>query len=209
MRPNVLQELRSLAPGRPLAYGEALELAERQAALLLELTRTSHPAVPERLIAEQPRIEVRRMTPFPTSGASHWHNGKWRIALNAAEPLTRQRFSLGHEYKHVIDHLDASVLYREFPVRERAMLIERICDHFAGCLLMPRPWIESAYARGMRHPLDLAQVFGVSQSAISVRLSQLGLTRPTPRCATGANPWPGAATWQSSRRPLHRMMVKN
>jgi predicted transcriptional regulator len=209
MRPDILKELRALAPRLPLTYGEALDLAERQATLLLELTGTSHPAVPERLIAEQPRIEVRRMTPFPTSGASHWYGGKWRIALNAAEPLTRQRFSLAHEYKHVIDHSDGSVLYRELPSRERAMLVERICDHFAGCLLMPRLWIESTYAKGMRHPLDLAQVFGVSPSAISVRLSQLGLTRPTPRCAMGAKPWPGAPPWQPSRRPQHRVLVKD
>ena len=165
MHPETLKELRALSPRRPIAFTEALELAERQAALLLELGGVSHPAVPERVIAEVPRVEVRRMTPFPTSGASHWHAGKWRIALNASEPLTRQRFSLAHEFKHVLDHLDAATLYREFPARDRAAMVERTCDHFAGCLLMPRPWVEAAYARGMRHPLDLAQVFGTSPSA--------------------------------------------
>lgn len=209
MRADLLSQLRGLAPNRSLTYGEALDLAESQAALLLRLTGTDHPAVAERIIAEQPRIEVRRLSPFLTSGASHWHGGKWRIGLNASEPLTRQRFSLAHEYKHIVDHGRAAVLYRDIPARDRSILIERVCDHFAACLLMPRPWVEAAVARGMRHPLDLSQMFGVSHSAINVRLHQLGIARPTPRCGVGPAPWPGASPWEASRRPTHRSLVKS
>jgi hypothetical protein len=196
-----------MAPERAVAFVEALDLAERQADLLLELQAVSHPAVPERVITELPRVEVRRMTPFPTSGASHWHAGRWRIALNATEPLTRQRFSLAHEFKHVIDHPVAGTLYREFPASERAAMVERICDHFAGSLLMPRTWVESAFARGIRSPLELAQVFGVSASAMTVRLRQLGLSQPTLRCGTSPSQWPGSPRWQPSRAPGHRVVV--
>lgn len=209
MRRDLLRQLRDLAPGRPLTYAEALALAERQANLLLELTGTSHPAVSERVIAEQPRIEVRRLSPFPTSGASHFHGGAWRIALNATEPTTRQRFSLTHEYKHIVDHRDVAVLYRDFSPATRDILIERICDHFAGCLLMPRPWVESAMARGLRHPMQLAPVFNTSPSAMSVRLTNLGLARPTPRCASGVAPWPGAPPWLPVRRAHHRELITN
>lgn len=208
MASDLLNQLRAISPKRPLAYHEALELAERQASLLLELTATHHPAVPERVISEQPRIEVRRLTPFPTSGASHWSKGKWHVGLNASEPVTRQRFSLAHEYKHIIDHADVALLYRDLPRSERTTMIERICDHFAGCLLMPRPWVESTYARGLRHPMHLAQIFGVSPSAMGVRLTQLGITRPTPRCATPGT-WAGRPPWNASRRPRHRSLVRN
>jgi len=178
-------------PNRPLGFHEALRLAEEQAWLLLELTETTHPAVPERMITGLPRIEVRRLAPFPTSGASHWSKGKWRVAINATEPATRQRFSLAHEFKHIVDHRDVEVLYAAFPPRERDQMIERVCDYFAGCLLMPRAWVMAAHANGTRHQMDLAQIFGVSPTAMAVRLNQIGLTRPSPRC--GANRHGGSA----------------
>ena len=105
MRPDVINRLRDIVPQRPLGYHEALRLAEEQAQLLLELTETTT----RRAGADYhrlPRIEVRRMAPFPTSGASHWSKGKWRVAINATEPATRQRFSLAHEFKHIVDHRD-------------------------------------------------------------------------------------------------------
>ncbi len=207
MGADAIRQLRGLAPRGPLTFSEALDVAERQATMLLELADVTHAAVPERVITDVPRVHVRRMTPFPTSGASHWDAGKWHIALNATEPLTRQRFSLAHEFKHVLDHPEVAALYREFPASGRASMIERVCDHFAGCLLMPRPWVESAYARGLQDPLGLAQVFGVSVSAMTVRLRQLGLSHPTPRCATTPSPWPGSPRWQPSRSPQHRMAM--
>jgi predicted transcriptional regulator len=185
MQPDVLARLRAVMPRRPLGYHEALRLAEEQAWLLLELTETMHPAVPEQVISRFPRIEVRRLAPFPTSGASHWSKGKWRVAINATEPATRQRFSLAHEFKHIVDHRDVDMLYAAFPPREREQMIERVCDYFAGCLLMPRAWVIAAHANGSRHPMDLALVFGVSPTAMGVRLNQIGLTRPIPRCGSG------------------------
>jgi Zn-dependent peptidase ImmA (M78 family) len=205
MPPDIVTKLRDVTPKRPLGFHEALRLAEQQAWLLLELTDTAHPAVPERVIASLPRMEVRRMAPFPTSGASHWSKGKWRVALNATEPTTRQRFSLAHEFKHIIDHRDVRVLYASFPLRERDQMIERVCDYFAGCLLMPRAWMMAAYANGTHHPMDLAQVFGVSPTAIGVRLSQIGLTRPSARCASSRPRWSATPTWPMQRaRPMER-----
>lgn len=199
MRPDAISALRALMPDRPLGFHEALRLAEEQASLLLELTETTHPAVPERVITELPRIEVRRLAPFPTSGASHWSKGKWRVAINANEPATRQRFSLAHELKHIVDHRDASLLYAALPAREREQMIERICDYFAGCLLMPRPWVSAAYANGTQHPMDLAQIFSVSPTAMGVRLNQIGLTRPGPRCGPSRHFRTAMPTWSRER----------
>ncbi|MGH9919741.1 MAG: hypothetical protein ACRD6W_12865, partial [Nitrososphaerales archaeon] len=68
MKPDVLRELRDMMPSRPLGFDEALRLAEQQAGRLLLLRGVEHPAVPDSVISELPRIEVRKMAPFPTSG---------------------------------------------------------------------------------------------------------------------------------------------
>ena len=64
-------------------------------------------------------------------------------------------------------------------------MVERICDYFAGCLLMPRPWVKRIYCSGRwaAPARPCPSRIRVSQAAISVRLSQIGLVDPTPRCA--------------------------
>lgn len=189
MKPAVITRLRDFVPIRPLRYSEALRIAELQAQRFLAFSGVTQPAVPERAITELPRVHVARLSPFPASGATHWSEGRWLIALNGAEPLTRQRFSLAHELKHIIDHRFVDIIYSGFPERERPAMIEQICDFFAGCLLMPRPWVKDAYCGGMQFLPDLARKFGVSQAAISVRLSQIGLAKPTARCAPPKSDW--------------------
>ena len=190
MSKNHIAVVRDLVPQRPLLYEEALRYAELQADRLLELAKITHPAVPESVVTNLPRLEVRRYTPFPTSGASHFSEGKWLIAINGAEPETRQRFSLAHELKHIIDHAGSDLYFSNFPSQERAQMIERICDYFAGCLLMPRWWLTAAHNNGTDYVHDLAAMFGVSPSAMTVRLSQIGIAGPTRRCATSPDTWP-------------------
>ena len=132
MNRGVLAQLRDVVPLRALTRQEALSVAERQALKLLELTGTIGGPVHERIIAELPRIHVERMSPWPVSGATHWVNGRWIIVLNGAEPVVRQRFSLAHELKHIIDHPFVDTLYRGIPEADRHDFIERTCDYFAG-----------------------------------------------------------------------------
>lgn len=189
-------EVRDLVPIRPLVYGEALHIAETQAARFLATAGISSPAVPERTITELPKVQVNRMSPFPVSGATEWAHGRWHIVLNGAEPATRQKFSLAHELKHIIDHPFVDQIYSGFPEHDRERMTERICDYFAGCLLMPKPWVEKAWHEGNQHLGDLAETFGVSQSAMHVRLRQIGLGEMTPRCAV-----PGSAYSRQLYRP--------
>jgi predicted transcriptional regulator len=183
MSRGLIAEVRDLVPVRPLIYGEALQIAEAQAARLLASAGITGPAVPEHIITELPRVQVNRMSPFPVSGATEWAHGRWHVVLNGAEPVTRQKFSLAHELKHIIDHPFADQIYANFPEHDRQNMTERICDYFAGCLLMPRQWVEKAWHGGNQHLGDLAEAFGVSQSAMNVRLRQIGLGEMTPRCA--------------------------
>src|SRR5205823_3788110 len=87
-------------------------------------------------------------------------------ALRVAEPQVRQRFSLAHELKHVLDHRFVDVIYQDVPGRDRAHWIEQVCDYFAACLLMPRPWVKRAFASGTQRLPRLADHFGVSQAAM-------------------------------------------
>lgn len=63
-------------------------------------------------------------------------------------------------------------------------MIEQLCDYFAACLLMPRTWVKNAYAGGTQEIPKLARLFDVSEPAMRVRLTSIGLIDPLPRCAT-------------------------
>ncbi len=177
-----LTVLRDLVPIRPLSQLEALRIAELQADQLLNLSGIKAPAVPDSLIESQPKIEVRRMRPWPVSGATDWAKSTWVIVLNAGEPYVRQRFSLAHEFKHIVDHRVVSVIYPDLPRLSSQQRAEIICDYFAGCLLVPKKWLREAWTSGMQNEPDLARLFNVSREAIRTRLSQTGLTTQTPRC---------------------------
>ena len=183
MKRSVVTELRDIVPIRPLTRIEALTLAERQALALLEAVGITEAPVPERVVADLPRIEVTRSTRLGHSGASAWEHGRWRVLLNANDSRLRQRFSLMHEFKHILDHPFVDQLYGALDAHERDDWIELICDYFAGCVLIPRPWLKRAYTTGNQRLGDLAWRFDVSQAAMQTRLYQTGLVRQAPRCS--------------------------
>ncbi len=179
--PSVLASLRGLVPDRRTSFTEALRVAETQAARLRFLTDTDSLEFPEDAITDLPRIRVRRRT-LPMSGMSYWNGQEWVIALNNREPEARQRFTLLHEYKHILDHGRATQLYLGTARHDSATQAEQAADYFAGCALMPKALVKRLWGQGIQRPDQLAQQFGVSERAIEVRLAQLGLTEPTPRC---------------------------
>ncbi|MBB2890939.1 ImmA/IrrE family metallo-endopeptidase [Flexivirga oryzae] len=185
MQPSVLKRLRSLTPTRPCTFAEALRIAELQAARLRELiAATDDESFPVESISELPRIRIERR-PLPTSGVSYWDrdNSGWVIGINSGESEARQRFSLIHEYKHIIDHGSTSYLYTGSRFTSADRQAEQVADYFAGCVLMPKRLMLRAWGNRVQSPEDLSWLFDVSIRAISVRLAQLGLTEPTPRCA--------------------------
>ena len=181
MSRGTIAALRDLVPLHPLNRWELISLAQLQAERFLELAGIDGPAVPDRLITDLPRVRVERFSPLPVSGATHWTKREWLVVLNSAEPPMRQRFSLFHEAKHIIDHRFADVMYRDFRPDERHALAEQMCNYFAGCLLVPRPWLEEAWQSGIQEIPQLAARFDVSQAAVQVRLRQIGLRRETSR----------------------------
>lgn len=172
---GMITNLRDVVPIRPLTRMQAMRVAERQATRFLQLSGITEPAVPDAIIAGLPRLSVERLTPSPVSGASQWSGGRWLIILSGSEPATRQRFSLAHEFKHVLDHPFIDLLYPATKGQSSHERAEQVCDYFAGCLLMPRTWVRRSLVRDTRDVWRLAQLFGVSPTAMQVRLLQIAL----------------------------------
>ncbi len=65
----------------------------------------------------------------------------------------RRRFTLAHEWKHLLDYTTSNVLYRHLGhgnTQQRKHKVERIADHSAACLLMPRTWVKNSLASGIQ-----------------------------------------------------------
>jgi Zn-dependent peptidase ImmA (M78 family) len=180
--PSALAMLRALVPQRPLSPHEVLRVAELQANHLLHHFAIETNAVPEEIVSELPRIRVVRESGLPVSGAAHWNGRYWVITVNADEPTVRQRFSVMHEFKHILDHNSRHFLYRDQPFQSAAEQAERVADYFAACLLMPKRTVTRLWYSGNQNIIRLAATLAVSPRAVQFRLDQLGVTEPTRRC---------------------------
>jgi hypothetical protein len=183
-------ELRALAPKRSLTYGESLQVAKLQAAKLRSWAKADQPDINLVWLLNQQAVPVNLVPSHQLgeeSGLTTDHvGGKLQMFLNRAEPAQRQRFSLLHEFKHVLDFADATRLHAALGsgnVKVQADQIELIANEFAGQVLMPK----SLVVRVWRKTNDVslaAAVFNVSAEAMKTRLMKLGLigeARPRPR----------------------------
>lgn len=183
MARETLDSLRSFVPCRTLSLSEAVALAELQAAKLLKTADVTAPPVPvEELATEVLGIRVIRRGDWPGSGVAVSVGTGWVVALNAEEAFVRQRFSLAHECKHILDDSHIDRLYLDASKE----WVEALCNLFAANLLMPRAWVKADWAsRGIQDVGRLARRYEVSWSAMNYRLDQLGLQVPRRRCLGG------------------------
>jgi IrrE N-terminal-like domain len=179
---GVLAMLRALVPQRPLSPWETLRIAELQPNRLLEHFEIDNAPVPQGVVSELPRIRVVHEPGLPMSGCAHWDGRFWVITVNADEHPLRQRFSLMHEFKHVLDHTTKEFLYRDRPFQSVEEQAERVADYFAACLLMPKRVVKSLWFQGPQRTAPLAERLQVSTAAARYRLDQLGLTESPTRC---------------------------
>ncbi|TDD62031.1 ImmA/IrrE family metallo-endopeptidase [Kribbella antibiotica] len=173
-QPSILRTLRSVIPHRSVTFGEAERIAEIQANRLLELFDITQGPVPTEIVSALPHIKVVYKA-LPTSGISYWSGKEWVITLNKGECKRRQRFTLMHEFKHIIDHGQTDKLYTGDRMRSSEQQAEAAADYFAGCVLLPRRHLKAAWGNGLQAPLCLANHFEASVAAVSVRLLQTGL----------------------------------
>lgn len=190
---SVLANLRALLPNRQLRLDEALRLAELQANRLLALRASLETPVSSEIVTELPGVGVDYDLDMPASGSSDWdsRHRQWVITLRASEPDTRHRFTLLHEYKHIIDHGSPGITVNRGGASPGRPAAETVADYFAACVLMPKRLIKAAYFSGTQTIEALADLFEVSQAAMGVRLGQLGLTR-----TVDDDPF-ATATWQT------------
>src|SRR5439155_9193448 len=116
------------------------------------------------------------------SGAAHWNGSYWIITISADEPIFRQRFSVMHEFKHVLDHTTKDFLYHDRPLQTADEQAERVADYFAACLLMPKRVVKRLWCQGEQNVPSLATKLQVSVPALRYRLTDLGLVERWPRC---------------------------
>jgi predicted transcriptional regulator len=166
---STLAALRALCPDRGLTTNEAFRIAQRQAQALLSSAGVNDGPIPLALFARLPRITLAVDPALPTSGMSYWNGEAWRLVAHADEHPHRQRFSLAHEFKHVIDHSRRDLLYADHRTREA------VADYFAACLLMPRQALTRAWCAGTQDLDELSERFMVSTPALQRRLHDLGL----------------------------------
>jgi predicted transcriptional regulator len=165
---HIFTEIRLMRPARRLTRLEARRIVERQAAKLLRLREAFEAPIPEEVISHLPRIEVRRSHGLGSlSGICHWESNHWRITVNARHALVRQRFTIAHEFAHVLDAPFKRVVAPE--------LAEELADYFAANLLMPKRLIYRAWGDGLQDTQALARHFNVSVAAMRWRLDELRL----------------------------------
>jgi Zn-dependent peptidase ImmA (M78 family) len=99
------------------------------------------------------------------------------IAVNAAEPYKRRRFTVAHECAHFLLHRDKigdglsdDAMYRSPNLTTQE---EFQANNLAAELLMPRRLMNVAIARGFAGVHELADRFDVSEPAMKVRLRYL------------------------------------
>lgn len=97
------------------------------------------------------------------------------IIINPADSLVRQRFTVAHELGHALldnvgVHERSERSYNLTNYRETEARMNR----FAAALLMPEKSVRDAHLLG-KDLEEMANIFGVSQIAMRIRLERLGI----------------------------------
>jgi Zn-dependent peptidase ImmA (M78 family) len=181
--PSLIGTLRALAPRRQLTFPESLRIAKLQAMTMLRTLGIEDGPVPVEFVDYLPHVRVIQAT-LPVSGVSHWTGTEWIITVNTHECWRRQRTTIAHEFKHILDHTSSDNLYSGDRFRTAAEQAEIAATYFAGCVLVPRNVLKRAWFGGMQRTHELADYFDVSPAAIRVRLTQVGLDMAADRHPT-------------------------
>ncbi len=141
---TVIEQVRDLMPRRPLTLMEAYSVAERQAYKLLELLDITAPHVTYDKLLQLPNLEVELEPSYLMNhfaGISHFPKGHWVIFVDKNDIHGRRRYTLAHEFKHVIDHSLDRLAYQRLGYDDnerRRAHVEALCQYFAACFLMPK-----------------------------------------------------------------------
>jgi len=186
----LITDLRTIAPKRPLTYGESLQVARVQASRLRRWAGAEKPDINLIWLVKQRQVPVRFVPSYKLGEQSGLTTdqvaGRLEMFINDGEPPLRQRFSILHELKHAIDFDDAPVLHAQLGRGNHTVkgtMIEAIANDFAAHVLMPTPLVKREWF-AWRDLATVANIFNVSTEAMGRRLEKLGILgdpRPVPR----------------------------
>lgn len=189
---KLIDQLRALTPNRPLSFSESLNLASNQSFHVRLWLEAGDARINLAWLLNQRAVPVHQVPRYKlgenNSGLTTDEvAGRMRMFINQNEPHVRQRFTLAHEFKHVIDFHVGDRLYARLGsgnAKRHHDQVEAICNHFAATLLMPTGLFKSAWFRTQDIAL-IANLFHVSHEAVSTRLDKLGMRdQPQPKSRT-------------------------
>lgn len=136
--------------------------------------------MPESIVTTIPIVHVKRWRGLPASGMAARDGKGWIILLNADESEERQRFTLLHEFAHIVFDRRTDEAAPHDGLARPWQRSEHDCNYFAACVLMPASWIKADWNGGLRDQQALARRYGVHPRGIQLRLMELGLIEPGP-----------------------------
>lgn len=121
------------------------------------------------------RIEKATMS-SDKSGKLEYKDGVWIMTVNSQHPDVRQRYTLGHELGHYLNHRSSVKSFEDtvFFRSSQKSSMEFMADQFAARLLMPENDVNLLVNNGIKTVKEMAAKFGVSLEAMKYRLEQLG-----------------------------------
>lgn len=158
---------------------------ERVVSKLLESFRVTEPPVPIDRIVRGSGVVVQSGDLGEVSGLLARSADKTTIGVNSKHPRTRQRFTVAHEFGHLILH-DGMVSHfdKEYRVNFRSAessqgtnVEEMEANYFAATILMPKEFLDRDEASRALDSDELVQElaarYKVSGHAMSLRLAKL------------------------------------
>jgi Zn-dependent peptidase ImmA (M78 family) len=119
------------------------------------------------------RIDINFPAGVSAFSTKDMRNG-WIIAINGRECVERQRFSLAHELAHII--LFKNQTSKVFCSNNSRGWEEKLCDRFAGDILMPEKIVRDMYQSGQTPFIeDMTKTFKVSRPVAEIQLKRLNL----------------------------------
>ena len=132
----------------------------------------------EKFITDKyPEIRIEKVAlSSDVSGKLEYKDGFWIMSVNIHHPEVRQRYTLGHELGHYLNHRDSVKSFEDtvFFRNKQKSSMEYMADQFAARLLMPEDDVNKLVSEGVKTVKDMASRFGVSLEAMKYRLEQLG-----------------------------------
>ncbi len=152
------------------------EIQQKASELLTNVGIVGEIPVPVEKIVEHLGFECHSFEPDSQTndiaGAVNHRNKK--IFINESDSPKRQLFTVAHEIGHIILQGDQKD-YIDYRRNNSSDIKEREANYFAGCLLMPDDIFIYQWKLQKSDINKLAELFGVSTSAVVVRANVLGL----------------------------------